>query len=176
MPTPVGHALSGVAVYVATRRRESLLKDLPLAVACVGAALAPDLDFAVSPFAGRTYHHYFTHSLGFAALFWAAAFLVARFAGRAAPGRDAALLATAFLFHVLLDLLAMDPSPPFGIRLLWPLSSAFYASPVALFADIRRGSLAILFGLHNWWAAAREVLILGPVLALVWWWRGGRRP
>jgi hypothetical protein len=41
-----------------------------------------------------------------------------------------------------------------------------------VFDDIWRGTLAKLFGLHNWLSVAREILIVGPTTALgLWWWR-----
>ena len=62
MPTPVGHVIGGVSVYLAARGRPSQ-DDLRFVAACVGVSLLPDLDFAIGPLTGRNYHH-FTHSLG----------------------------------------------------------------------------------------------------------------
>lgn len=167
MPTPVGHALGGLAVYLLGERRQGLGK--PLATAAVATALAPDLDFALGPLLGGNYHHYFTHSVGFLALFAAAVYLVSRYRGRPRPRQDALLLGAAYGSHILLDLLAKDTSPPFGVELFWPLSKAFVISPVVIFDDIWRGDLATLLGLHNWLAVAREIAILGPlVLVLAW--------
>ncbi len=173
MPTPVGHALGGLAVILATENREPR-HDSTLTLACVCAALLPDLDFVIGPFAGRSYHHYFTHSLGFAALFLLLATLLSRIGGRQLPIRDGAVVAAAYLSHIVLDLLAIDSSPPFGVELFWPISAAFYISPFTVFDDIWRGSLAILFGSHNRVSVAREVLLLAPASALLWW-RGRQR-
>lgn len=168
MPTPVGHALGGLAVYLGATHGE-VRRDLALGVACLGVSLLPDLDFAIGPFAGRNYHHYFTHSLGFAALFALAAYIGARVLGQARPLWDTGVLTGVYLSHILLDLLAKDTSPPFGVQIFWPFSDAFYISPIIIFDDIWRGSLAKLFGLHNWLSVGREVLILGPVIALLGW-------
>jgi membrane-bound metal-dependent hydrolase YbcI (DUF457 family) len=166
MPTPMGHAIGGLAVYLASRDRP-LREDLPLALACAGTSLLPDLDFAIGPFAGQSYHHYFTHSLGFTALFFLAAYLVCRFLGRARPFRDAAILSTAYLSHILLDMLGRDTTPPFGVQLLWPFSEAFYLPPFSIFDEVLRGTFGRLFGLHNWLAVVKETLILGPIAALL---------
>ena len=170
MPTPVGHALGGLAVYAATGDKP-LKKDLTFAAVCVGASLFPDLDFAIGPLAGRSYHHYFSHSLGFATLFGLGAYLIARASHRSKPLRDAGILFAIYLSHIFLDLLAKDTFPPFGVQLFWPFSEAFYKSPILIFDEVWRGTLGKLFGLHNWLALAREVVILVPVGAVVWWWR-----
>lgn len=175
MPTPVGHALGGVAVYLAARNKASLQGGLAFASACLATSLLPDLDFAIGPFAGRSYHHYFSHSLGFAALFAVAAYLLARAAARAQPLRDAAILLAVYLSHIFLDLLAKDTSPPFGVQLFWPFSDTFIISPLLIFDDIWRGTLTKLFGPHNWWSVAREVAVLGPVCLAVRWRRRQQR-
>jgi membrane-bound metal-dependent hydrolase YbcI (DUF457 family) len=173
MPTPMGHALGAAAVYFGSTGRPAR-EDLGLAAACVGAGLFPDLDFAIAPFVGRSYHNYFTHSLGFAAFFGIAAYLLARTLKRSRPFRDAGILFAAYLSHILLDYFGKDTSPPFGVQLLWPLTDAFYESPLIIFGDVWRGTLARLFGLHNWLTMVREVLILVPIVGLLWW-RGRRR-
>jgi membrane-bound metal-dependent hydrolase YbcI (DUF457 family) len=174
MPTPVGHVLAGAAVYFATKDRP-LREEWGLVAACVGVSLIPDLDFAIEPFVGRSYHNYFTHSLGFAALFAIIVYLLARALKRSRPARETSILTAVYLSHILLDFLGKDTSPPFGVQLFWPFSDAFIMSPITIFDDVWRGTLAKLFGLHNWMTVAREVLILTPV-ALLLWWRGRRKP
>jgi len=169
MPTPVGHALGGFAAYI--RGTTGARTDWTLLGATLAAALLPDLDLVIGPFAGRTYHHYFTHSLGFTALFAAAVYGAMRRMGRASPGRDSLVIAIGYLSHIILDLLTKDTTRPFGVQLLWPFSDTFFISRVTVFSDVWRGSLAQLFGLHNWLAVAREVLVLVPVLGLLWWLR-----
>ena len=173
MPTPVGHMLGAAAVYFSTSGRP-LREEYGLAAACVGASLFPDLDFALKPLVGQSYHNHFTHSLGFAFLFGVAAYFVARALKRSRPFRDTGILTAVYLSHILLDFLGKDTSPPFGVQFFWPLSDAFVNSPIAVFGDVWRGTIAKLFGLHNWMTVAREVLILTPVV-LVLWWRGRRR-
>ena len=175
MPTPVGHVLGGFAVYAATGGKP-LKEDLTFAAICAGVSLGPDLDFAIGPLAGRSYHHYFSHSLGFAALFGLGAYLVARALQRSNPLRDAGILFAIYLSHIFLDLLAKDTTPPLGVQLFWPFSEAFYKSPTFTFDEVRRGTLGRLFGLHNWLALAREVAILAPVGAIVWRWRNRSEP
>jgi membrane-bound metal-dependent hydrolase YbcI (DUF457 family) len=170
MPTPVGHAIGGLAVYFSAKGRP-IREDLPFVAVCAGVSLLPDLDFAIGPFAGKSYHHTFTHSLGFTILFAFVTYLACRFLGRPKPIRDAGVLAMVYLSHILLDMLGEDKTSPFGVQLLWPFSEAYYISPFPIFDEVWRGTLDRLFGLHNWLAVAKEVLILGPIVVLVSRWR-----
>jgi len=172
MPTPVAHALAGIAVYLASRQdhaRWPRQEDWVLFGSTVFAACAADLDFGIRFLAGHNYHHYFTHSLGFATIFCLAVYFFARWAKRPLPKRDAWMLGVAYLTHIVLDMFSKDTVAPFGVELLWPFSDAFTISPVLFFDDIWRGTLTALFGLHNWLAVAREVAIVGPVVGLLWW-------
>ena len=170
MPTPVAHSLAGVGIFVATGKR-SLLEDTWLFVFSVIAASLPDIDFGISFLAGKNYHHYFTHSIGFNIFFFIAAYAAARLWRRRRPLKDAGILGAAYLSHLLLDMLSKDTSAHYGIELFWPLSRDFYIAPVLVFDQIWRGTLAKLFGLHNWLAVAREVAVVGPLVAALWWWR-----
>jgi membrane-bound metal-dependent hydrolase YbcI (DUF457 family) len=171
MPTPAAHSLAGAAIVLLSSARSPL--DRKLLGASVIAASLPDIDFGIGFLIGRNVHHYFTHSIGFTLLFAAASYLVSRASGRDRPGFDALVLGGCYLSHILLDMFSKDTAPPYGLQLLWPLSPEFYISPVLLFDDIWRGTLAKLLGLHNWLAVAREVLIVGPpsALAALWWQR-----
>jgi membrane-bound metal-dependent hydrolase YbcI (DUF457 family) len=169
----VAHSLAGATIALLANRTVSL--DRYLFVATVTAASLPDIDFAISYLLGRNVHHHFTHGIGCAALFAAAAFVVSRALSRSQPGRDALILTIAYLSHLGLDLFSRDAAPPYGLQVLWPFSDEFYISSALLFDDVWRGTLAKLFGLHNWLAVLREVAIMGPPAAIVlWWWK--RRP
>lgn len=169
MPTPVAHALAGAAVHLAARQDQDRRENFLRFGVTVFAACAADLDFGISFLSGHNYHHYFTHSLGFATFFCLAAYFFARWAKRSLPERDAWILGVAYVTHIVLDMFSKDTAAPFGVALLWPFSDTFTISPVPLFDDIWRGSLKKLLGLHNWLAVAREIAIVGPVVALVWW-------
>ncbi len=144
--------------------------DQKLILASVASACLADIDFGIGFLLGRNVHHYFTHSLGFTLLFAGAAYSLSR-----ERAFNTLVLGASYLSHVLLDLLSKDTAAPYGVELLWPLSSEFYISPILVFDDIWRGTLAKLFSLHNWLAVAREVLVVGPLAAIVaLWWRRGR--
>src|SRR5262245_38452581 len=98
MPSPIGHALGGMAVAWAAdlvdRRRSS-----PSVVAvCAGLAMLPDADL-VAPGA----HRLATHSVTAAALVFIVAAVVT---GKVT--RDAVLYGLAYASHLLLDWLAAD--------------------------------------------------------------------
>jgi membrane-bound metal-dependent hydrolase YbcI (DUF457 family) len=170
MPTPVAHSLAGAAIALVATRRRPLDRNL-LGASVVAACLA-DLDFGIGFLLGKNVHHHFTHSFGFAVLCAGAAYFLAR----DHPQFHAKVLGASYLSHVLLDLLSKDTAPPFGLQILWPLSEEFHISPILVFDDIWRGSLAKLFGLHNWLAVAREVLIVGPAAVIALWsWKRGQR-
>lgn len=170
MPTPVAHSLAGTTIALLSSRKRPLDKKF-LAASVIAASFA-DIDFGIGFLAGRNLHHYFTHSVGFTLLFAGTVYLLARAYARDRPAFDALVLGVAYLSHILLDMLSKDTAPPFGLQLFWPVSHEFYISPILVFDDIWRGTLAKLFGLHNWLSVAREILIVGPPTALgLWWWR-----
>jgi inner membrane protein len=177
MCTPAGHALMGVAVLslsgAAIWRRRIIAAFLLLVVANL-----PDVDIFFGYFTGNPnrYHHMWTHSLAFGVL-----------AGLMAAGlwgwiikKDAwkaGLLVTGLIFsHLLLDFLTRDGSPPYGMQLFWPFSSAFFIAPVTVFRDVSKASessvfLKSLFTVYNLQTLAREVALLGPVAAAAAAWQ-----
>jgi hypothetical protein len=204
MPSPVGHALAGVAVgLVAAGRpdrdestvastesrdvRHRLARDPRWRRAAVFAMLGvlPDVDLLFGV------HSTYTHSIGAVVLVLAAAWLIIRPGPRAGPptspssrrrpplvGRPARLACAAALAygsHILLDWLGHDPTPPIGITALWPFSAAYYDSGLHLFMPISRRYWLDSFWHHNLVAIARELLLLLPCVVLAWWWGAPRR-
>jgi inner membrane protein len=160
VPSPVGHALGALAVgWLAggtppdgARRRQSLC--------LVGLALAPDLDLLI----GR--HSMETHSLGAACLAGGLAVLLR---WPLAQGRTRTFLTAAVVWmtHPLLDALGADTSPPFGVMMFWPVSTAHVTfSP--LFGPISRRWWLDGFIATNVTSVARELLLLAPVAAVAW--------
>ena len=121
--------------------------------------MAPDLDFAW----GR--HNMETHSLTAAILAGLAVFAWKRNA------RLAVAVTLAWVSHVLFDWLGSDTTPPLGVMALWPFSSAYYFSNAFFFEAISRRYWLDNFISHNLWAVAKEVMLLGPILAGVWFLR-----
>jgi membrane-bound metal-dependent hydrolase YbcI (DUF457 family) len=173
VPSPLAHALAGLIVHVATAPRDEIASRRRAAVT-VGAALAPDLDFAWKLLDGMNHHQAQGHSLGvglgLAAVITAAA---AVFGVR----RPLALGLAALLgwsSHLFLDLMNVDTHPPIGLMVLWPVSSGYFKWPWPLFLDIGR-TLNWRTVRHDTVAVAWELGILCPVLIAAFRVRARRR-
>ena len=157
MPSPIGHALGGMALgwLIAPR--------LGRGVAVAGAAyaavgVAPDLDLLVGS------HSTYTHSIGAVGLVFLAALAASR------QPRVASAVAAAWASHLLLDWLGNDTSTPIGIMALWPFTREHYQSSFYVFDAIsRRYWLTEQFVWSNLRAALKEGLILGPVAGVSYW-------
>ena len=165
MPTPIGHALAGLAVAGVSRSaRQPANAHLGVLVFC---ATAPDLDLLLRFVDGANHHRGPSHSLGAALLLVLAGYLLRSIR---LPVPHPWAMGAAWVSHVLLDYLGLDTTPPIGEMALWPLSRDFFASPVPVFYDVPRAFTAAAIR-HNALAVMIELLILGPVVALIW-----RRP
>ncbi len=176
MPTPIGHALAGLALALAARP----LGESPVAFAqgarptridwrlvalLAGLAAAPDLDLVFQP------HRTATHSLVSIAL---VTILAAAVTGKVTPSpgrawRLAVLCGAAWGSHLLLDWLGADTSTPRGVQLLWPFSDRWFISGWDVFRRIeRRHAFAADTMTSNLRAVGQEILILLPVVAAAW--------
>ena len=178
MPTPIGHALAGLATaWVADalapmpRRPASQAPSGSrfaalgggLAVACAALAAAPDVDIFVGS------HRAFSHSVGALAVVGLLAGILAR-RWRMPPIRTAVTCVAAYATHPLLDWLGTDTALPRGIMVLWPVSPAYYTSGVDLFLKISRSYWkADEFIIGNLQSLAWELVVLLPVAAVAWW-------
>jgi inner membrane protein len=130
--------------------------------ACMAIAAAPDLDLLFQT------HRTATHSVG-------ATIFVALVAGTIAANaglpiaRVALVCAAAHASHILLDWLAVDTTPPFGIQALWPFSHEWFISGIGVFRGTARehffspGSIR-----ENTLAVAQEIAILAPIALAAW--------
>jgi membrane-bound metal-dependent hydrolase YbcI (DUF457 family) len=191
MPSPFGHALTGLAVAWAADLLpgERAWRAAPptaswyrragngLTAACALLAMAPDLDLAF------TRHRTYTHSIGAVAVVG----LIAAFASLALPpsrralrrtsrraaavhaARIALMCAAAYASHLLLDWLGVDLYPPPGLQVLWPFDSGWYISGLDLFRQTRREHLFTWPVIEqNLLAIAQEMAILVPIAAALW--------
>ena len=183
MPSPIGHALGGLAVAwlvggrpgplarprgtVCGRVRASLRSGWPwLAV----IAMSPDLDLLFGT------HGTYSHSVG-------ATILVAMVTAMVLLARGARITSTSVWLtvatltltygsHPLLDWLGADTTPPFGITALWPFSDSYYKAPVDCFRPVARDVFSRDFWVGNLLSLAWELLLLVPIVTLVGWLRG----
>ena len=176
MPTPIGHALAGVAAGCLAaagcermsrgRRERSAPAGTPGRTAASGGpfrsatgfallGMLPDIDLVFGM------HRGISHSLG-------ATLVAAGVVGLLAPGRRlrAAFVAAAtFASHLLLDWCGADPGTPSGIMALWPWTSEFYVADLQAFLRVCREYWLLDCWLHNGRAVVRELLILLPLAA-----------
>jgi inner membrane protein len=164
MPSPVGHALAGVAAgWMVQGTPPFRARTIWIREAALFGSLAvlPDADLLVGAHSGPT------HGVGAAILVGLVAFVF----WRGTPGvraRGALACTLAYGTHILLDWLGSDSSAPIGIMALWPLSREYYESSLHLFMAIsRRYWHGWSFVRQNVTAVVREVLILGPILTAV---------
>lgn len=173
MPSPVGHTLAALAAGWAVAPPAAPGRTLIIQGAALAAVgLAPDLDLLV----GR--HNAETHSIGAAVL---AASLAALVRWPVAERRWQIWLAVflVWLTHPLLDALGQDTAAPIGVMAYWPFSTEHYSASVALFRPVWRRWWSPGFVEHNLLTVFREVVILLPITAGVWWLRSrarARRP
>ena len=170
MPSPLGHALAGVAVGVLAAGPRALVRalDPPAAKRPIDTAVLAMLPFAalgMLPDVDLLFgvHSMYTHSIG--------AVVLILLAARAVTGRWRWALAASLAYgsHLVLDALGHDTTPPIGIMALWPFTSAYYQSDLHLFLPISRRYWVAGFLAHNLTAVAREVLCLLPLTALAYW-------
>jgi membrane-bound metal-dependent hydrolase YbcI (DUF457 family) len=155
MPSPVGHALAGLAAGWRLVPERNLKNVAVLAV----AGTAADLDLLAGTHRGPT------HSVGAVVLTFVAIALLTRNAwwGSAASA--------AWASHVALDWLGIDTTPPIGEMALWPLTRSYYESALHLFPAISRRYWLADFWMFNLRAVVVELAILGPIVWAVVAWR-----
>lgn len=171
MPLPFAHSLMAVAVHEATRGSEG--RTLGVLLALVVVANLPDADFLPGFLTGdaNRYHSVWSHSLGAAVVVGAAIAAFAAFRG-GRPAPTFLLFGGVYFSHVVLDSLAVDGRPPYGVMMWWPLSDARLISPWPVFMSVDKvgrsdGFFQSLFVAHNLRAALWEIAVFAPVVLLV---------
>lgn len=165
MPSPIGHGLAAVAAGwgIAGMLAAGQARWRQIAI-LVAIGMAPDLDLLW----GR--HSRETHSLG-AALIVATVAAWQRWPVASTRVRIWLAVCAVWLTHPILDAMSSDTSMPIGIMALWPFSMDFYSTGWDVFGPISRR-----YWLDNFWAInlgsiGRELVLLGPVATVVWWWK-----
>jgi membrane-bound metal-dependent hydrolase YbcI (DUF457 family) len=183
MPSPVGLALAGIAVALAGDRGRAPI-DLrrfltrPLTLGCVALAVVPDVDLLVPRF-HRTATHSATATLVVTIVAVAVTGRIRRKGSATADGpvgriawSVVSMCAAAHASHILLDWLGRDPSQPAGVQALWPFSGRWFISGLDLFPqEERRHIFTAASMVLNLNALRWELLLMGPVVAALWWLR-----
>lgn len=170
MPSPIAHTLAAYTTLVSLEpslvsNREK--NSLALGSAFVFGSLA-DADFIVAHFTTATYlhHHYFSHSIPFVLAFTAFCWIALKLLRRPSPAKWAGLFGAAYASHLLLDYLTEDGSFPYGIPLLWPMTSQHFVAPVTIFYSIHRGTWQAIFSPENLQALLMELAVMIPITLL----------
>jgi inner membrane protein len=177
MPSPIGHAIAGVAGFVVMRAHVPQHQLCWFFVGAIGMACLPDADVAPGLlFYGNptVFHHQAAHSLTAAGLIAALTAMIAWWFELEA-GQWSLWAGSVYGSHVVLDLLVDDPTLPRGEQLLWPFSSYYVIAPVTPlprfdYFDPVEGVLRSLFSVHNLLAIAQEILLLSPIAYVAWYW------
>src|SRR6266511_1055996 len=144
MPSPIGHALGGIAAGWGNVPR----RDMAGAAILAAVSIAPDLDLLFHSHRGPT------HSAGAALLAGLVAWVLTRRSAFAAsplppsPGlrrtgrRDrrswAVAVTLAWASHVVLDWLSNDTRLPVGVMAFWPLMRDYHKAGIEMFPAISR--------------------------------------
>lgn len=162
MPSPIGHALAGIAAGSIIAPSRPGWRSVGVRAGIYGVvAASPDLDLLFNAHSGPT------HGLGAALIVAVAVWSFMRWRAWEEAGRTASAAGAAYASHTLLDWLGTDTSPPIGIMALWPFSRAYYESHLHLFLAISRRYWLPEFWTYNLLALARELLILVPIVWIV---------
>jgi membrane-bound metal-dependent hydrolase YbcI (DUF457 family) len=168
MPSPIGHALAGLAVASAADRILPARYRAPavsraLIISCVALAIAPDLDL-IHPSSHRT----MTHSLVATGLVTIVAAAVTGWVTSRVDWRLAVTCGIAHASHILVDWMGQDLATPAGLQILWPLSDRWFISGWEIFrATQRHDPFSVATMIHNLKTGVLELAIFVPlVLAL----------
>ena len=177
MPSPIGHALAGIAVawaadlFPGNRGWRTAPRTATwfaragngLTLTCAALAVAPDLDLLI-----REFHRSITHSVVSIIAVAVGAGLAAASA-RLPVARIAGMCAGAWATHLVLDWLAADPSSPRGIQAFWPFSDRRFISDWDIFRGTERRQIFSAPSIRlNMAALVRELAFLLPLVLGLW--------
>jgi inner membrane protein len=175
VPSPAGHTLIGLCGFLMTQRNVIPQKQLWLLGGCVLLSLLPDFDVVPGLLLGdpRLFHRQGSHSVTAAVLVGLLIGCLARWCRL--NGRWWGIWGgSLYLSHVILDTFVDDPSPPFGVQLLWPFSNDYFISSVTPlprfdYFDPDVGFIQTMLSVHNLMAMIQEITVLAPFLAIAWY-------
>ena len=181
MPTPLGHAITGLAIYTLGSEKNSFPsvdKNYGLIVVCVLASWAPDLDFIYWSENGITlsglYHHGITHSIGFAIIVGVLTSAIAFVINSPLYLKAGVLASVSYSAHVLLDLLGHDTYAVNGIGVpaLWPITGEYF-----VFSVMPPTNRLEPFSPETIFGVGAELLLTGALLlgAIAWRQAKGRK-
>jgi membrane-bound metal-dependent hydrolase YbcI (DUF457 family) len=170
MPSPIGHALAGIAVGCLVggrvsgeaprrplwrrglfQRRERITPRSVILFGILG--ILPDIDFLFGQ------HSRYTHSIGAAVLIGVVVLACVGWSHL----NTAFVASAAYSSHVLLDWLGTDTTIPYGVMAFWPLTDAHFLSGQGWFPMVCREYWLGNCWLHNIAGAMWELVLLVPL-------------
>jgi len=173
MALPIAHATAGYLVHRINRRGAGF-QGWQRALAFMAIGNLPDADFLFGFVLGHpgAFHRGISHTVLAAIVFGVVCGALSHWWWRDRWLPAALAFGAAYGSHLLVDALTVDARGEAGAQFFWPLSSAYYISPVTIFGEIiidgrsRAGFLATVLALPTVGVLAREALIAaGVVLA-----------
>lgn len=169
MPTPLGHSLWSMSMYVFFRKKieglGTLKKDAWTIFICIMIGLYADLDFFFALFSQNPYNHRsVTHSL-------IAVLLVTLMGGYLLNKRNTIMRPFVLSFslafgHLFWDFFTKCDRIPFGTMILWPLSRRYYQTPLFIFPGFDWTSLQGLLSFNLVKQLLVELVVFAPLLVL----------
>lgn len=175
MPSPVGHTLFGLWIYVIwcknlPRLLSGRLSDWILIIWIIFCSNLPDFDLFIGLAEGdlSKYHQTYTHTLGFALIIGLATFLFLKIKKQNRIYSISFLTFISVYFHVILDSLNCDSRPPVGVMLFWPFSNRYF-NPIQIFYPVPHSQPSDVFTSFFVNAVLREIMLLSvPLLILIY--------
>jgi membrane-bound metal-dependent hydrolase YbcI (DUF457 family) len=166
MALPIAHATAGYLLH-RLDRRGSRFGGWPRALTYMAIGNLPDADFLLGFVTGHPghYHRGFSHTVLAAVVFGATAGALLAWRIRDRWLSAAAMLATVYGSHLLLDALTIDERGPAGAQFFWPFSDAYYVFPFTVFTEIiidgtsRLGFLGTVFAWPTLVVLVREIAL-----------------
>lgn len=179
MPSPIGHAIAGIAVGLACdpevpqTPRAANASPWPwrFVFLCALVAILPDFDLALP----KGMHRSFTHSFTAAVFVSSIAVLMTGEVTAKLRRQIGLMVLAAYLTHLLMDYLGVDDSTPSGMQLLWPFSHGYYLSGWNWFPPTERDFKNPAIWMINLRAFLTEVGAMTPIAIAGWWIRRTRK-
>lgn len=134
MPTPVGHSLWSLSMYIILRKKFSSIKQLKedffTIVLCLIIGTLPDADFILLLFVPNRYlHRSFTHSF----VFVLAATIIGGWILKERKTITRPFILSFLLAggHLFWDFATRCNRVPYGTMILWPFDTKYYTTPLS---------------------------------------------
>lgn len=178
MPSPIGHTLTGVCLFVFVRNQVSTKQVQKLLLLLVAVSNLPDIDILPGLLVGdpRAFHRQATHSFTIAILLGIFSNIIATKLAQKEARKWGGWISILYGSHILLDLFVVDRRPPFGVQALWPFSQDYFISPFSIFQgfhyfDPNADILETLLSQHNFKVFLQEFIFISPFIIICYFYQ-----